>query len=368
MKVSRRILWQLPNALFLLFLFTPSFAFAQSRVGARSELPTTTSCLQIPANTDVMKLSDAELAAYGFPSHASIQANPTLWAGFAKHTYRSCQQGYPSQHYAHRSFPHANTSSVKPNSIGDGCSPVTPGVQCQDGIWAGNIAVGRGRGGYKIASMIVRVPSINTSDSSAEVAFWAGVGGEGHVTNGLVLVQSAIVVSVVNGRENVETDIEVANNVRPYTLPLCRSVAVNDTVYLYAESNVNNDGYDYFFIRDNNLNCSNSCYVGTNNSNPPQPHCPFTGGPSFNSDSATGECIAERVNGTEFGTGSPVAEFNAPGHQDQITSCDVNNTEIGSQSHFYEVVVNGVGGGQLLIGVGAITNFHDFNFEWHQSS
>jgi|SRR5579884_1209394 hypothetical protein len=100
---------------------------------------------------------------------------------------------------------------------------------------------------------------------------------------------------------------------------------------------------------------------------PPTPHCPFNGGPSFNSDSASGECIAERVGGNELGFGGyDVAEFNPPGHQEQVTNCDINNVAIGSQAHNYMVLENG--GAQLLIDVGPISNGTDFPFRWHQSS
>jgi hypothetical protein len=219
-------------------------------------------------HTNVMMLSDKELATFGLPSHASIQANQAVWQHFAENSHRTCRQGSQSHLYFHDYFPHAKTASTTPNTIGDGCNG-TPGSQCQDGIWAGNLALSRGRGAYRIAQIYVRVPSINTSDPSAEVAFWAGIGGDGHIAGNPVLVQSAIVVSVVNGKRYVETDIEVAPNVKAYNLPLCKTLGTNDNIYLYAESNVNNDGYDYFYIRDDADGCSNSCYVGTNNSNPP---------------------------------------------------------------------------------------------------
>ncbi len=119
----------------------------------------------------------------------------------------------------------------------------------------------------------MHVPAVNTSDNGAGVAFWAGVGGDGYATGSTVLVQSIISITVVNGQEKVESDIEVAPNAQPYQLPLCQTPKVNDQIYLYTNSNVNNDGYDYFYIRDDNGNngngCSNSCYLGTNNSNPP---------------------------------------------------------------------------------------------------
>lgn len=219
--------------------------------------------------------------------------------------------------------------------------------------------------------MYVAVPNVSLSNSQADVAFWAGVGGDGWITGTKsVVVQSAIVISIVNGQRYVETDIDVEPNFNgAINLPLCQGLSVNDQIYLYAESNYNNSGYDYFHIKDERDGCANSCYLGTNNSNPPTPHCPVQGGSSFNSDSAVGECIAERINGTEFGNGDPVIEFNPPGHQVQFTNCHINSTGIGAQAHNYTVLVNGVGGGQLLIGVGPILNNNtDFSVQWHQSS
>ncbi|MHB8596883.1 MAG: hypothetical protein ACYDER_08735 [Ktedonobacteraceae bacterium] len=380
----KKVKWFLPVLLLAAFLVMPFPAFAASPSNAgpakrvlahsipksqSSKKPSpASSCPQIPANVDVMTLSDVELATLGLPSHASLQANPTLWEYIIKGSHRSCKQARPSRIHWHSSFPHPKNGSATPNNIGDGCN-ATPGSQCQDGIWAGNLALSAGRGKYRSAYMFVGVPNVNLSIPNAEVAFWAGVGGDAYITGNPVLVQSAIVVSVVSGQRYVETDIEVAPNVDPYNLPLCKGLSVNDSIYLYAESNLNNSGYDYFYIKDENDGCSNSCYVGTNNNNPPRPHCPFNGGPSFNSDAASGECIAERVGGTEYGTGEPVIEFNPPGHQEQITHCNVNYTGIGAQAHNYMVLVNGVGGGQLLIGVGPILNNNqDFSFEWHQSS
>lgn len=376
--------WFLPVLFLVAFLVMPLSAFAASTSNARTEkiahtqsvsravsskqLSSAPSCPQIPANIDVMTLSDKDLATLGLPSHASLQENPTLWEHIIKGSHRSCKQARPSRIHWHSSFPHPKNGRATPNSIGDGCNG-TPGSQCQDGIWAGNLALSAGRGKYRTARMFVSVPNVNLSDPNAEVAFWAGVGGDAWITGNPVLVQSAIVVSVVSGQRYVETDIEVAPNVYPYNLPLCKGLSVNDSIYLYAESNLNNSGYDYFYIKDEADGCSNSCYVGTNNNNPPGPHCPFKGGPSFNTDGASGECIAERVGGTEYGMGEPVIEFNPPGHQEQITHCNINSVGIGAQAHNYMVLVNGVGGGQLLIGVGPILNNHeDFSFEWHQSS
>lgn len=138
MKVFRRLVWLLPNCLFLLVLLTPSLAFAQPRtMAASSHQSTSTSCPVVPAHTDIMKLSNAELAVYGFPSHAVIQGNPTLWQYFADHTpHRVCKQGGPAHYYSPSAFPHGKI----PYSIGDGCN-ATPGSRCQSASWAGNLAI-----------------------------------------------------------------------------------------------------------------------------------------------------------------------------------------------------------------------------------
>jgi len=106
----KKVKWFLPVLFLAAFLVMPLSAFAASPSNARvakvahpravssKQFSSASSCPQIPANTDVMKLSDKELATFGLPSHASLQANPTLWQYVIKGSHR-----HASRH-AHLAF------------------------------------------------------------------------------------------------------------------------------------------------------------------------------------------------------------------------------------------------------------------------
>ncbi len=144
-----------------------------------------------------------------------------------------------------------------------------------------------------------------------------------------------------------------------YNLPLCR-LSVGDSVDVFLTSNLENDGYDYFAMTNYTANCYNSCYVHTNN-NSIHDTCGFSGGASFNSDSPTGECIAERVGGAR------IAQWNPPGHKWRQHFCMMNATKIGALTHLYYYIVNS--SGQTLVYPGPIDNTHgSFDQVWVRPS
>lgn len=129
---------------------------------------------------------------------------------------------------------------------------------------------------------------------------------------------------------------------------------------MFLTSNLENDGYDYFAMTNYTANCYNSCYVHTNN-NSIHDTCGFSGGASFNSDSPTGECIAERVGGAR------IAQWNPPGHKWRQHFCMMNATKIGALTHLYYYIVNS--SGQTLVYPGPIDNTHgSFDQVWVRPS
>lgn len=89
----------------------------------------------------------------------------------------------------------------------------------------------------------------------------------------------------------------------------------------------------------------------------------LVGGHSFNSDSATGECIVERVGG-EYGL--PLAQFNPSSNRVQMQYCDVNFTYINNQSHNYLIIENS--SNQLMAGCGSINSTGTFPVIWYRST
>jgi hypothetical protein len=177
--------------------------------------------------------------------------------------------------------------------------------------------------------MYVTVPQV-TGSVGDQAYFWTGVGGDYRVTTGNVVVQDGVITDIRSSGQFNESFVDVEPNNSShgaYNLPLCR-LRTGDQLYSYEESNEYNDGYDYFYMQNTTANCSNSCYVHTNNSQI-RDTCGFTGGPSFNSDSATGEAIAEKPQSYRL------AHWN-PNNNSTVTigPCQVNYQDLGTYPYF----------------------------------
>jgi hypothetical protein len=343
--------------LILAWSLLPAPVHAQTATAKTSQSPQATLCQQSAHGQNIMSLGDAQLKAFGLPSRTAIAQNPSRWSNIFSHLgQRDCSK-------ATVVTPALHAASQAPFT---GCN-ATPGSRCENYSWAGNETVssnGQGdRGVYRDADVQFAVPTISTSVSNARSVYWTGVGGNGFVTSGgTVLVQAGVRSSVVNGRQFNLSWVEVWPNVQAYDLPLCR-LNNGDSVYIYVESNLANSGYDYYFMENLSANgCYNSCTVHTNNTSV-NDNCGFTGGSSFNSDSATGECIVERVNGQN---GYPIAQFNPPGNTIQMQSCTVNSTSINDQSHNWLICENG--SAQLMLGVGSINSSGTFPVTWYRGT
>lgn len=363
MKFISRVVLMFLGSIVLMLMQSPLTPIASANSlhpnTKSSQSTTRSSCLQPSHNINLMTLSDSALMALGLPSQEVIHQNPAHWSDIFSHLgSRSCGLGHPLNLQNNIEEHH----SISPRAIGDGCN-ANSGSKCENEFWTGNLAIGKGRGVYKSADLTMAVPTISKSPSNAKVAYWAGVGGDGFITSNAVLVQAGV-ISWVSGNTQVnESVVEVANNVDYYNLPLCR-LAAGDKIEAYVESNIGNDGYDWFWMINQSANyCYNSCYVHTDNTSI-QDTCGFSGGSSFNSDSTSGECIVERVGGQ---SGYPLAEFNPSNNVVQMQNCLVNQTGVGAQTHNYMVIENN--SSQQLAGPGSIaSDKSSFPVVWHRGS
>jgi hypothetical protein len=91
MKSFRNQIW-----LFSSLLLLPSPALVHSQIGeigaTLQSRQSGLSCLQPPTYKQALKLSDAELARYGLPSHFILSQDPTTWQRNLTNAHRVCQQ------------------------------------------------------------------------------------------------------------------------------------------------------------------------------------------------------------------------------------------------------------------------------------
>jgi hypothetical protein len=300
-------------------------------------------CLQPPKNVDLTKLSDAQLQAYGLPTHKVIDAQPKTWSRLLSHgPRRTCGSSPDTKHSTH----------MLTNPDATHCGG-TPGDMCPNQIWAGNQAVGS-RGTYREAETEFTVPNISSSQTGSEVYIWAGIGGNNKVTSPAVLVQAGVFAEEDIGGQYNESFWEVVPGYSIQDLPLC-SLSHGNTIYVYVSSNPNNNGQDYFYMQNETANCYNS-YSLTNSVD-------------F-SDSATGECIVER---DEYG--ASLANFGTLtfGYSYGCEMYD-NNTQvlngIGNFPHNYlQIYSNPSDLSTLLAGVNHIYNYgYDYSVYWKGGS
>lgn len=301
---------------------------------------------------DLSTLSDAQLAAYGLPPHASVVQDIAHWTQIVRTATRVCLPAQPSHRHGHLLGDHVLS--------GGSCS-AEPTTQCRNYEWAGNEANGS-RGTYGKAEVTFNVANVSLANVGDIASSWAGVGGDTFwIGSSAVVVQAGVDAENVCcfGNQSNTSWIDVEPNLGgSRNLPLCR-LSTGDQIYVEAESNFNGSGEDYFFIQNISAGCYNSCSIHTTNNNQ-QDTCGVTGGPSFNSDSATGECIVERLN-------AGLAQWNSPGHKLSQTGCRMNNTNIGSLSHHYNVIINA--SNQVLAGVSSLYNGGSAqDLIWYQTS
>jgi hypothetical protein len=296
-------------------------------------------CLQPPQGVNLMQLSNAQLRMYDFPTHDVLEANPAHWAAVLSH----------ARH-------HVCGSKPNPRHLQMPDCP-QPGSICHSPVWAGNEASEWPvqRGVYREAEVIAAVPTIQTYDSTAQVAIWAGLGGDGNITTPAVLVQDGVDSWVSNGTQYNFAWWEVVPGFDAQIVNL--TVNTGNSIDAYTSSNFNNDGYDLFSIyndaTDTYYACSLNTTGGTNNND-----CLLSGqhgNTQWNSDSASGECIVERpsVNGNPV----PLAQFHDAGQPTNtllIGDCWIGEQAIGQKNHHDDKMVDS--NGQVIAACGAIFN------------
>lgn len=287
-------------------------------------------CAQPPQNIDLMTLSDAELQFYGLPTHQTLDRNPQHGSqilSYAKH--RTCGTSPGKIHHQKHLKPHTEYNSDN---------------------WAGNEDTAS-RGTYRQAEVTFTVPNSAPGESQNmgigasaddDASFWAGVGGDNGVTHPAVVVQAGVDTQWTGFSQYNESWWEVAPNIpSEQNLPLC-NLDTGSKVYIEVTSNENNEGYNFFFIENESHSCYNS----------------HTDRTAF-SDSATGECIAERpLQNGNFYYG--LIDFNSI----RFTICLINARGINLYPHLYHNMVS-LQTGDTLATVGPIANNTDYTVYWH---
>jgi hypothetical protein len=145
-------------------------------------------------------------------------------------------------------------------------------------------------------------------------------------------------------------------------LTLCR-INQNDLMRIFVSSNFKGDGYDFFQINNYTAGCTNSCVLGTNNYSHYGDTCGYgVTNSSWNSDSATDDCINERVGGEPLAHWDP-ADNPSLAH---IQYCVPNNdSDIGSVPHFSDHLISDASGNEIakpdaIFG----TNNNNFDVTW----
>ncbi len=323
-------------------------------------------CTQFTPGLNLRTLSDRQLMSLGLPTHVVLDTNLAYW-----HTYsaRMPKHVCAKARRSNIQLRHTLTQTGSPQAPGDGCNK-QPGTLCQSSHWAGKVRVssdGQGdRGIYQQSILDFNMPSMNTNDSQAAVGVWTGLGGLSSVAGTSQGLVQAGADRLAFGNTPYLSWIEALNSdghdTGTINLPLC-GLTAGDHVEVYVESNLNGSGYDYFLINNYTENCSNSCFLHTNNANI-HDTCGASGGTFYNSDSATGECIVERISlGNSL---LDMGEFNPPGHRLTVWNCAVNGTNMGQQSYQTIIIVNA--SGKHLVDAGNLSPSGDsFTFYWDGS-
>ncbi|BCL80180.1 hypothetical protein ccbrp13_26450 [Ktedonobacteria bacterium brp13] len=298
-------------------------------------------CLQPPQNANLLDLSDVQLIQYGLPTHAVIDQNLSQWKHELVYTkHRSCGSQPTKSSITHLLHPQPKTIKNTLYSYN----------------WSGYVA-SAGRGTYSASMVTFNVPSLAANTSGSHVSIWAGMGGDG--ANPYGLVQAGIDSTLnSNGSQSNTSWWEFVSNTAGETsypeedLPLSKGLYNGNQIWVYVNSNPNQNGSDEFYIQNNSTNDYNSYYLY---------------GSSYYSDSATGECVVERpsINGGL----SPLANFGT----DSLSQCQlyVNGNAtmepIGNYGgQMMDMLSNN--GSYTLDAVGSLSNNQDFSVTYQNAN
>jgi hypothetical protein len=297
-------------------------------------------CVQPPTHLNRLSLTDAQLSLYGFPLHQVLNSDPARWSAVLAHA----QHRYCGSHPG-------------PMAANGPASSYIPAVTVQKYYgqrWGGNGAYGP-RGTYRYVDASFTVPSVSPPccPQNGSVSFWVGLGGAQKAAgSSWGLIQAGVTISVSSsGTQTSQAFWEYenqnsgsfGNGPNYFNLP----VHVNDSIYVYVDSNLGNNGVDTYYVEDwsgNSYNSAESTYT-----------------PYF-SDSATGECIAER-------NGFLLAYFGTEG----FTGCYIGTNSTGNfvnNWNHYDFIPtsDGTSSGAPLMTINPIDSTGDFSVTWLRSS
>jgi hypothetical protein len=164
--------------------------------------------------------------------------------------------------------------------------------------WAGYEALGLS-GTFHKAQAYFTIPSLNPSTQGV-TSEWVGLGGEPAVTNSPVLVQAGIDSFMdSSGNQSNKAWIEVADTFPSRDVQFVHGLHRGDGIYVYVDSNVNNSGYDRFYIQNRTTHEEYSFSLS---------------GQQYITDGASGECILERLD-------ESLANFG----QEKLSNCSLSD-------------------------------------------
>jgi hypothetical protein len=293
------------------------------------------SCLQPPTNVNLLTLSDAQLALYGFPAHAVINQDRPRWENtlaYARH--RVCG-----------SSPATSAQRIVNGPTGTQMANVT--VSKQYGFHWGGDSSYWSSGAFRSAVANFYVPALQPSSptQNSYVSFWVGLGGDAARagSSAYELIQAGISMQVTPNGTQTATAFWENEGAKGSTgqQPLGFSVAAHDYIFADVTSNLGGDGYNSYTVDDETSGRYNTVFFS-----------------NYFTDGETGECIAEVNFGllADFGT----EEF----YGCTIGTNSITNT-INNWNHYYWIpTTTGTSSGTVLITAGPISSTGNFNVVW----
>ncbi len=286
-------------------------------------------CSQPSHHVDLTKLSDTQLAEYGFPTHESIDTDLKQWQmNFSKASYRSCSSSFPRhlQSILAPTFGLANAAGPTP-------APLTISTN-----WAGyeaqnlpTSATSPATATFNKGQISFSIPLLNPS-THGDVSEWVGIGGDPTLLSDpslSVLVQAGADSTIDSSGKQVNTLWwEEYPDFPSETLSFSHGVHTGDQIFIYVESNVNNNNTDKFYIQNLTTHEYHSVTISLTNSR------------QYTTDGVSGECIVERPTDTITGKLSGLPNFGL----EKIIGCKLGKTQglvtpspIGSFQHLVKI-------------------------------
>jgi hypothetical protein len=221
--------------------------------------------------------------------------------------------------------------------------------------WAGNEAFDK-RGTYRVASVEFKIPSV-AGNNLDHISFWAGVGGDSaYAGTSNVLVQAGVDSYLV------QTGVTFTQ----YNYAWYEIAIQNGTTQTGSQTHVNfsrlNPGDKIKITVSSNYHGDQDNEFSITNENTGESHGWPISGPL--SDSATGECIGERV--TQLGVLRPIADFGTEWLNDCSIRTDTAAHPVGVwPTNWYHILNTS---DDLLVGIGGIDSNGSFPLDWKKAA